>query len=165
MIRLDDRDLEILRAVSQDGRITKAGLSERVGLSPSAAWDRLKKLERAGLISGYGARIALKKITPHVTVFVVLDIGDHTAASFRNFETGIQAFDEVTGCWALGGGLDYLLQVQTRDMDSYQSFIDEMLDAGIGVHRYFTYVVTKLVKSTTAPPFELLLGAGDCPLD
>ncbi|MBQ4823558.1 MULTISPECIES: Lrp/AsnC family transcriptional regulator [unclassified Leisingera] len=156
-MQLDQRDLDILRVLSTEGRITKAALADRIGLSPTPCWDRLKKLEQAGLIEGYGARINLKKLAPHLTVFVAAEIADHTAASFHAFETAMQRYDEVTACWALAGGFDYLLQIVTRDIDAYQRLIDEMLDARIGLSRYFTYVVTKPVKGAGAPPLDVLL--------
>ncbi|WP_323776796.1 Lrp/AsnC family transcriptional regulator [Leisingera sp.] len=159
-MQLDQRDLDILRVLSTEGRITKAALAERIGLSATPCWDRLKKLEQAGLIEGYGARINLKKLAPHVTVFVAAEIADHTAASFRAFETAMQRYDEVTACWALGGGFDYLLQIVTSDIDAYQRLLDEMLDARIGLSRYFTYIVTKPVKGGGAPPLDILLGQG-----
>ncbi len=59
-------------------------------------------------------------------------------------------------CWAVGGGFDYILQIVTRDIDSYQRLIDHLLEARIGLARYFTYVVTKAVKSAP-PPLEQLL--------
>ncbi|KIC21406.1 Lrp/AsnC family transcriptional regulator [Leisingera sp. ANG-Vp] len=157
-MQLDQRDLEILRVLSTEGRITKAALADRIGLSPTPCWDRLRKLEQAGLIEGYGARINLRKLGPHVTVFVAAELADHTAASFQAFEAAMQRYDEVTACWALGGGFDYLLQIVTRDIDAYQRLIDEMLDARIGLSRYFTYVVTKPVKGAGVPPLDILLG-------
>lgn len=159
-MQLDQRDLEILRVLSTEGRITKSALAERIGLSPTPCWDRLQKLERAGLIEGYGARINLKKFAPHVTVFVAAEIADHTAASFQAFESALQRYEEVTACWALGGGFDYLLQIVTRDIDAYQHLMDDLLAARIGLSRYFTYVVTKPVKGSGAPPLDILLGQG-----
>jgi len=158
-MKLDARDIAILRVLSTEGRITKAALAERVGLSPTPCWERLRKLERAGLIEGYRAEIALRRIGPHVTVFVAAELADHTAASFRAFEDAVQRHEEITACWALGGGFDYLLQVVTRDIDAYQRLIDTLLDARVGLARYFTYVVTKPVKGGGPPPFEALLGA------
>jgi Lrp/AsnC family transcriptional regulator of ectoine degradation len=67
----------------------------------------------------------------------------------------MQRYAEVTACWALGGGFDYLMQIVTRDIDSYQRLIDEMLEARIGLARYFTYIVTKPVKSPRLPPLEM----------
>lgn len=157
-MRLDARDLEILRVLSKEGRITKAALAERVNLSPTPCWERLKKLEKAGLIEGYRAEINLRKLGPHLTVFVAAELSDHTAASFQAFEAAMQCYDEVLACWALGGGFDYLLQILTRDIDTYQRLIDEMLNARIGLSKYFTYVVTKPVKGQGIPPLALIAG-------
>lgn len=155
---LDARDLAILRILHRDGRITKATLAEKVGLSPTPTWQRLKKLEEAGLIEGYRAELNLRKLGPHVTVFVAAELTGHTAAHFRRFEDAIKRQDEITACWALGGGFDYLFQVITRDIDSYQTLIDTLLDSKIGLARYFTYVVTKPVKGGALPPLEMLFG-------
>ena len=157
-MKLDARDLEILRVLADEGRITKAELAARVGLSASPCWERLRRLEEAGLIEGYHARIALKKLGAHVTVFVAVELADHTPAKFRAFEDRVQTYGEITACWALGGGFDYLMQIVTRDIDAYQRLIDEMLEARIGLARYFTYIVTKPVKSPRLPPLEMLLG-------
>ncbi|MGG7568029.1 Lrp/AsnC family transcriptional regulator [Rhodovulum sp. DZ06] len=154
MIRLDARDMEILRVLSREGRLTKAALAEKVGLSPTPAWDRLKKLEKAGLIEGYRAEIDLRKLGPHVTVFVAAELADHTAATMRTFESRLDQHPEITGCWALGGGFDYLMQIVARDIDAYQRLIDTLLDARIGIARYYTYVVTKAVKRG-GPPLHL----------
>ncbi|SHL49844.1 transcriptional regulator, AsnC family [Roseovarius litoreus] len=156
-MKLDARDLDILRVLSAEGRITKADLAERVGLSASPCWERLKKLEQAGIIEGYNARINLKKLGPNVTVFVAAELADHTPASFRAFEDSVQRYPEITACWALGGGFDYLLQIVTTDIDAYQRLIDDMLDQRIGLARYFTYIVTKPVKAPGAPPFQIFM--------
>ena len=157
-MKLDARDLQILRVLSAEGRITKADLAAKVGLSASPCWERLRKLEQAGIIEGYNARINLRKLGPHVTVFVAAELADHTPASFRAFEDSVQRYEEITACWALGGGFDYLMQIVTTDIDSYQRLIDEMLEARIGLARYFTYIVTKPVKSPGLPPLEALIG-------
>jgi len=154
-MQLDARDIAILRVLSTDGRITKTALAERVGLSPTPCWERLKKLEKAGLIEGYGARVNLRKIGPHVTVFVAAELSDHTAASFRKFEEAVSRHDEIIACWALGGGFDYLLQIVTADVEAYQHLIDTLLEARVGLAKYFTYIVTKPVKSGGVPPLDI----------
>jgi len=157
MIKLDNRDIAILRVLADEGRISKAALAERVGLSATPCWNRLNRLEKEGVIESFRAGISLRKLAPHVTVFVTVELADHTAASFQRFEKAIQSYDEVMACWSLGGGLDYFLQVVTKDIDAYQRLIDTLLDANIGLARYFTYVVTKPVKYSTVPPLEILL--------
>jgi Lrp/AsnC family transcriptional regulator of ectoine degradation len=156
-IKLDKRDLHILSVLSREGRITKSELAARVNLSATPCWERLKRLEEAGIITGYRAEVELRKIAPHVTVFVVAEVESHRAERLRAFEEAMADYDEITSCWALGGGFDYLLQIVTRDIDSYQRLIDRILASGLGLSRYFTYIVTKPVKQV-APLPELLLG-------
>ncbi|WP_306114373.1 MULTISPECIES: Lrp/AsnC family transcriptional regulator [unclassified Roseovarius] len=157
-MKLDDRDIAILRVLAAEGRITNAQLADRVGLSASPCWERVRKLEQAGIIEGYQARIELKKLGPVMTVFVTVELTDHTAAAFRVFEAHVQKLPEITACWALGGGFDYLMQVVARDIETYQALMDAILEADVGLARYFTYVVTKDVKPGAAPPFDQLLG-------
>jgi Lrp/AsnC family transcriptional regulator of ectoine degradation len=156
MIRLDDRDIAILKVLAREGRLSKADLARRINLSPTPCWERLKRLEKAGIIEGYSARIALKKTAPHVTIFVTLELDNHSAGAFQLFEQMVETQDEIVHCWALGGGFDYLMQIVTRDVDSYQRLIDRLLDRGLGLARYYTYIVTKDVKSSGAPPLEIL---------
>lgn len=155
-LKLDERDIAILQVLSGDGRISKTALAERVNLGTSACGDRLARLESAGIISSYRAEIALRRVAPHVTVFVLIELNSHQAAAFQVFESVIERHEEITGCWALGGGFDYLMQVITRDIDSYQRLMDVLLTERAGLARYFTYVVTKAVKSSP-PPFAALL--------
>lgn len=156
MLKLDDRDLKILSILSREGRISKAALAKRVNLSAAPAWERLKRLEDAGVITGYRAEIQLRKISTHMTVFMAAELESHRVQDFQAFERALAPLDEVVACWAVGGGFDYILQIITRDIDSYQRLVDHLLEARIGLARYFTYVVTKPVK-LSVPPLEALL--------
>lgn len=156
-LKLDDRDIQILSVLSREGRITKAELAKRVHLSATPCWERLKRLEKAGIIRGYRADVELHKIASNVVIFVVAELESHRAESFQAFEKAVKRYDEIVACWALGGGFDYLLQIITRDIDSYQRLIDDLLAQKVGLARYFTYVVTKPVKDGGALPFDALL--------
>ncbi|WP_154448653.1 Lrp/AsnC family transcriptional regulator [Halovulum marinum] len=155
-IKLDSRDLAILQVLAREGRIAKTALAERVNLGASACAERLGRLEKAGAIDGYRAEVALRRLAPHVTVFVLAELGAHRAESFQRFEAVVARHDEITGCWALGGGYDYLLQVVTADIDAYQRLMDALLEQNAGLARYFSYIVTKPVKSAP-PPLDLLI--------
>ncbi|EAQ03906.1 transcriptional regulator, AsnC family protein [Pseudooceanicola batsensis HTCC2597] len=154
--RLDARDVEILRILEAEGRITKAELATRINLSPTPCWDRLKRLEKAGIIAGYGARVSLRALAPHVVIFVAVELETHKTDQFQTFEDAVQEIPEITACWALGGGFDYLLQVVARDIDAYQRLIDRMLASDIGMARYYTYIVTKPVKAPSPLPYAAL---------
>lgn len=157
--RLDDRDLQILAVLQREGRITKAALGERIGLSASACWERVKALEAAGIVEGYEARVALRAVGAATTVFLVVELESHRAGDFDRFERAVRRIPEVVACWAVGGGIDYLAKVVTPSVDAYQALIDELLAAEIGIARYFTYIVTKAVKDGPVPLDRLAGGA------
>ena len=84
-IKLDPTDLRILDEIQRDGRITKLALAERVGLSPTPCWTRLARLEKAGIVYGYHARVAIRAVTPVATVLVELTLASHRQADFDRF--------------------------------------------------------------------------------
>ena len=147
MIKLDRTDLNILAALQRDGRITKLRLAAAVNLSPTACWERLRRLEQARVITGYSVRIDRGKIARESTTLVEVTLKSHTKADFDRFEAAIRDQPEVVACDATGGGFDYLLRVVTRDVAAYQAFMEEMLAKDLGIDRYFSYVVTKHVKA------------------
>ena len=160
MTKLDRYDLKILRILAGDGRITKSSLAEAINLSVSPAWERVRKLEEAGLIKGYRAQIDWPALFRPQQVLVEITLGRHTAQDMRRFEQRLQQAPEVGFCYATGGGVDYIAMIQARDIDHYQRFIDQLLLEDLGIERYFTYIVTKVIKTLdTAVPAEALEGA------
>jgi len=154
--RLDAIDIRILATLQQRGRITKTALAEAVHLSPTPCWERLRRLEGAGLIKGYHALIDLDRLGTVATVLVEITLKQHRYKDFQRFETAVQAVDEIVECYATGGGLDYLIKVVAPDIDTYQRLIDRLLLAQIGIDRYNTYVVTRAVKNAPQPPVALI---------
>jgi len=155
--KLDPIDLRILDAIQRDGRITKLALAEKVGLSPTPCWMRLRKLEKAGIVSGYHATIAMRVIAPVATVLMEVTLANHRQADFDRFERVVRDVPEIVACWSVGGGVDYVLKVMARDIDAYQRLVDGLLEREIGIDRYFTYIVTKTVKDETVLPVADLL--------
>ncbi|EAU47475.1 MULTISPECIES: Lrp/AsnC family transcriptional regulator [Salipiger] len=156
--RLDHRDIAILATLSREGRIAKTELAARVNLSPTPCWERMKRLEKAGYITGYRAEIDLAALGAHVQVFVTVELESHKAESFQLFERTVARMDQITGCWAIGGGYDYLMQVVTTDVATFQEMMDGLLESRAGVRRYYSYIVTKPVKADP-PAMGLLRGA------
>lgn len=156
-LRLDAIDLRILDAIQRDGRITKLKLAEQVGLSPTPCWMRLRKLEKAGIVAGYHARVAMRTVAPVATVLMEVTLGNHRQADFDRFERAIRDLPEIVACWSVGGGIDYMLKVMARDIDAYQRLVDALLQREIGIDRYFTYIVTKTVKDEIVLPVAELL--------
>ncbi|MBW9104234.1 Lrp/AsnC family transcriptional regulator [Paraburkholderia phenoliruptrix] len=146
-MKLDRYDLAILRILARDGRITKSRLAEEISLSISPAWERVKRLEDSGVIRGYRADVDWLRAFKGARVVVEVTLARHTAHDMRRFEERIAASPEVVQCHATGGGVDYVMHVMSRDIDHYQRFIDSLLTDELGIEKYFTYIVTKVVKS------------------
>jgi Transcriptional regulators len=154
-MKLDKIDMKILSALQEDGRMTKLRLAEAVNLSPTACWERLSRLEKGGVIAGYTARINAECFMRLTTVLVEITLRSHQQADFQRFEAAILKEPMVVSCDATGGGIDYILKVVSVDIDAYQRLIDRLLKLDLGIERYFTYVVTKNVKSSD--PIQSLL--------
>ncbi|MCB9957543.1 MAG: Lrp/AsnC family transcriptional regulator [Rhodospirillaceae bacterium] len=164
-MKLDRIDLKILSVLQADGRITKQRLAERVALSPSACFERLRRLEQAGIVAGYHAELALDRIARNVVVLVEVELAVHSAAAFETFERALDRVEEVQDCWSVGGGTDYYLRVVARDIAHYQAVIDRLLAWDIGIARYQTYVVTKQTKGLPLVPLHLVLPDGSADSD
>jgi len=158
-MKLDKIDLKILAALQSDGRMTKLRLAEAVNLSPTACWERLSRLEKSGVITGYTARINTEKLGRRTTVLVEIMLKSHQQSDFQRFEEAVLKEPAIVSCDATGGGVDYILKIVSEDIDAYQRLIDKLLRLDLGIERYFTYVVTKNVKTTD--PLQSLLSIGE----
>ncbi|MGB0847130.1 MAG: Lrp/AsnC family transcriptional regulator [Thiolinea sp.] len=155
-VTLDAADIRILAAVQQHGKLSKASLAEIVNLSPTPCWTRLDKLKKAGLIRGYHADIALDKVADLTKTIVTISLKKHHKSDFERFESHIQEIDEVISCVATGGGFDYVLTIVSRNLNTFQALMESLLMAEIGIDRYFTYFVTREIKSTRPNLFAAL---------
>lgn len=156
-LKLDRIDLNILVQLQLDGAQTNLKLSEKVGLSPSPCLQRVKRLESASYITGYGARLNLAKLADSVTVFTEVTLVDHRIDDFAKFEANIRDVDELMECHLISGGYDYLLRFLAPSIAHYQERMESLLRRNIGIEKYFSYVVLKspIVKSTL--PLKTLL--------
>ncbi|HEU0201247.1 MAG TPA: winged helix-turn-helix transcriptional regulator [Burkholderiaceae bacterium] len=141
--KLDRLDLRILCQLQKNGRMTNVDLADAVGLSPSPCLIRVKRLEKAGYISGYGAHIRLEKLGSTLTVFTQVTLSDHRRDDFVRFESSIRSVEEILECHLVSGGFDYLLKFIARDVAHYQEIIEGLLKRNIGIEKYFSYIVIK----------------------
>jgi len=142
-VKLDRIDINILAQLQKNGRITNINLAKAVALSPSPCLLRVKRLEEAGYITSYNARIDLAKLGETITVFTEVTLNDHHREDFVKFEAAIRTIDEVIECHLVSGGYDYLLRFIARGVAHYQSIIENILERDIGVAKYFSYIVIK----------------------
>jgi len=159
--KLDRIDLKILAELQKNGRITNVDLADAVGLSPSPCLTRVKRLEQAGYISGYGAQLELRKLGDVLLVFTEMTLSDHRRDDFARFEAAIRNIPEIVECHLVSGGYDYLLKFVTNGVNHYQSVIESMLERNIGIEKYFSYVVIKSPFVKLHYPIYRLFGQDD----
>jgi DNA-binding Lrp family transcriptional regulator len=157
-LKLDRIDLKILAKLQQAGRVTNVELADAVGLSPSPCLTRVKRLEQAGYITGYGAHLNLGKLGEFLTVFTEVTLSEHRRGDFSRFESRIVKLDEIVECHLVSGGYDYLLKFVTRGVSHYQSIIEGMLESDYGIEKYFSYVVIKSPFIKHHFPIQSLFG-------
>ncbi|WP_242416180.1 Lrp/AsnC family transcriptional regulator [Sphingomonas panni] len=154
--KLDRLDFRILAQLQRNGRITNVDLADAVGLSPSPCLSRVKRLEKAGYITGYGAHVALAKLGETLTVFTEVTLKDHRTGDFSRFEQRARNVPEIVECHLVSGGYDYLIKFITRNVSQYQELIESILDSDFGIEKYFSYIVLKSPIVKRYDPIETL---------
>ena len=144
---LDAADIRILSAVQEHGPLSKTQLAEIVNLSPTPCWERLTRLKAEGFIRGYHADIALARVAEFTKVVVTVSLKHHRKADFERFEAYVRAVDEITDCIATGGGVDYVMTVMVPGLAAFQTLMDALLEAEIGIDRWVIYIAARQVKS------------------
>ncbi|MCX7556174.1 Lrp/AsnC family transcriptional regulator [Xanthomonadaceae bacterium JHOS43] len=156
--QFDRIDLTLLALLQTEGRLTNAELAERVNLSASACLRRVQRLEREGVISGYGARLDPKRIGLGLEAFVRLQLEHRDRAQVERFAELVQSWDDVVSCYALTGDMDYLLHIAVADLDHFSRFLlDHLLREGI-VANVNSSVVLRAVKAGRALPLTAARG-------
>jgi len=159
--KLDRIDVRILSHLQKNGRISNVDLADAVGLSPSPCLTRVKRLEKAGFITDYGAHIQFEKLGSIQRVFTQITLSDHRSEDFARFEAYIRKVDEVLECHLVSGGFDYQLTFLTRNVVHYQSVMEDLLDQRIGIDKYFSYIVMKSPIVKRCYPIEKLITPQD----
>lgn len=151
---LDAVDRSLLHALQQDGRATVGELAERVALSPSPCWRRVRQLEESGLISGYHAHLDRLRAGWGVLGFVQLGLHNHTAEVTAAFEREVQALPQVLACHNLSGRHDYQLEVVAPDLEYFAEFVRSRIRSLPGVREISTSFSLKEIKRTIALPLD-----------
>ena len=151
-MKIDEFDKKILAMLASDGRMTVTDLASEVGLSKTPVQARLRRLEAAGVILGYMARLDPVKLgLPHVA-FVEVKLSDTREAALRAFNEAVGRLPEVEECHMIAGAFDYLLKVRTRDMASYRAVLGEEISNLPHVAQTSTHVAMQAVKDVGLGP-------------
>jgi Lrp/AsnC family leucine-responsive transcriptional regulator len=145
---LDKLDRKILRILQDDGRISMKDLSEQVGLSVTPAIERVKRMERDGVITGYHARLDPAAIGATLLVFVEITLNQKSASHFEQFRREVLRIPEVQECHLVSGDFDYLIKARIHQMAEYRKLLGDMLLNLPGAAQSKSYVVMEEIKET-----------------
>ena len=150
--QLDRTDLRLLAALQDDARLTVAQLAEKVSLSASPCWRRVKRLEEAGYIEGYHAHLSASRLGHGITAFVSVVMGSHTREVARAFEARLQDIPEIIACHNVSGQYDFLLEVVAADLAAYGEFARNVLQDLPGVTELHSSFSLKSLKDQRKLP-------------
>lgn len=126
---LDAVDLEILRLLKHDAKLGTKEIASNIGLSLTASYERIRRLEKKGIIKCYMTLVDKRKMGIHLTVLCNVQLKSHATEFLSEFEEEVVTLPEVTNIYHIAGNYDYLLMIETKDMDSYADFVKSKLSA------------------------------------
>jgi predicted chitinase/DNA-binding Lrp family transcriptional regulator len=159
MYVLDRRDIDILTELQRDSRQSVQQLAGKVGLSATPCWKRVKDMEAAGVIRGYGASIDRESVGLQLCVLAEVNLSQHTEALVREFERAVEACPQIVGCYSTTGGADYSIKVLATDIKAYEAFLHDTAFRLPGVTHIRSSVVLKEVKADASLPIPASVAA------
>ncbi|GHA33389.1 AsnC family transcriptional regulator [Salinimicrobium marinum] len=149
-MNLDQTDKKLLQLLQAESKRTNKDLANRLNLSVTAVYERIRKLEKAGVISKYVALVAPDKVEKSFLAFCQIKLVQHTKTNVVDFESEVTKLTEVLECFHVSGEYDYILKVMVKDMQAYREFMLNKLTALKHIGSTQSTFVISPVKSTTA---------------
>ena len=154
MYVLDRRDVDILAELQRDSRQSVQQLAGKVGLSATPCWKRVKEMEAAGVIQGYGVHVDRERVGLQLCVLAEINLDRHSEGLVREFERAVASCPEIIGCWSTTGNADYIVKVLAADIKAYEAFLHDSAFRLPGVTHLRSSVVLKVVKAETRLPIR-----------
>lgn len=151
---LDHTDRKILRILQQDGRIPNNKLAEKIGLTTTPTLERVKRLEREGIIKGYSAQVDEEAIGKSLVVFCSLRLAVHQMHTLDEVCEQIDEMPEIQACYHITGDSDFLLKIVVKDMPAYEKFLHDKLTRLSGIERIYSNIVLSTKKENYHLPIE-----------
>ena len=151
---LEPRDRRILAELQRDSRMTTQELADKVAMSSSATWRRVRSLEEAGIIDRYVVIVNPKKAGFGLASMVQVTLARHEQANVEHFIREVLQHPEVLECFATSGEADFHLRVVVEDIEAYNRFLDDFIFKLPGVSQVRSNIVLKEIKADTALPFK-----------
>lgn len=149
-MELDQIDLELVKMLQSDCKKTTKQYADALNLSKTAVYERIRRLERNGIVTQYVALVNKEKVNRNFTVLCHIRLVQHTKDNVLKFEREILKLDEVSECFHVGGDYDYILKINVEDMKSYREFMITKLTAinNIG-NTQSSFVINEVKNSPT----------------
>ena len=157
--KIDNIDAIILYEIQENAALSVADIAERVGLSSSPCWRRVKRMEELGVIQQRVTRLSRKKLGLDFEVFVAVKLALPNKENMEKFERAVQTMPEVVQCAVVTGAVDFMLRIITKDMHTYDEFLRETLLSISLVSDVQSRIVVRQTKDTTALPLNLINSA------
>ena len=151
---LDRIDRKILDILQRDGRISMTELASQVGLSASPCTERVKRMERSGVIAGYHARVTPEALGKTLLVFVEIKLSAKSGDVFETIRRELLHMPEVMECHLVSGGFDYLVKFRMRGMKEYRHLLGDILKRLPVSAESHSYVVMEEIKETLYLPVD-----------
>jgi len=146
---IDNTDKKILAALQEDGKITIKALADQLELTTTPVFERVKRLEKDGVISKYVALLNPKKVNRNLIVFISISLKNHTRSYLDKFVKEMGSYNEIMECYHIAGNFDYLLKAQLSDMEAFQLFILNKLSVNSNIAQVqSSFVLSKNKYST-----------------
>ena len=146
--KLDKTDIKILKLLQENSNRTIKNIADSLGMTTTPIFDRIKKLEKRGIIDKYAAILNSKLVGLKLTVFVGITLKGHTRSYLEKFVKTIDGFPEVVECHRVSGNFDYLLKLVLVDIEDYEQFILTKLSVLTDLSNVQSYVALSQSKST-----------------
>jgi DNA-binding Lrp family transcriptional regulator len=146
MVNLDLTDKKILNLLQQNSKANIKEIALKIGLTQTPTYERIKRLEKEGVIKNYIAVLDKEKVGYTIEVFCQVTLLVHSKEMITRFENAVNKIDEVMECFHVAGNYDYLLKIIVKDMNSYQAFLKNklsVLDSVANVQSTFVMSSTK----------------------
>lgn len=153
--QLDAKDLAILEILQQDSTISVKEIGERVGLSFTPTYERIKNLEKDNVVLKYVALVDRFKIGMQIVVYCNITLKEQSKQALSNFEETIIAIPQVQEVISLSGNYDYMLKIIAEDITSYNSFVVDVISNIPNIGQYHSSIVLNEAKKETAYTFPI----------
>ena len=151
---MDKVDQQILGLLQQDAKLNIKEIASELNMTKTPIYERIKRLEREGVIDKYVAIVDRKKLASSMLVFCSVRLEEQKLAEIENFEAAISEIPEVLECYLMGGASDFLLKVVVKDLEAYHQFSSGKLAALPNVSQIKSFFVLDEVKRSTVLPVQ-----------